>query len=300
MKASHVVFGLPDGRSVKVASGGLIGRGQSMALRLEHEAVSDAHALIRQSGDRLQMLALRRWFMVGEERLGQVNLEPGQRISLTDEVVLEVLEVYVGEEELVLLGVREAPWRLAAPVNALILEEGEVVALPQFHPSASAMVWREEGAWHCRVGDGPPQCVEPGLFVELGGHRVAFVAQEAAGGRTTHGQASGEPPLRIVARQDTVHLHPSGRPSLVLVGISSRIVSELAELGTIVPWRVVARLVWPGQEDERLLRQNWDRNLRSLRGKLRRAGIREDLVRPDGKGNVELFLLPDDHLIDET
>jgi hypothetical protein len=48
------------------------------------------------------------------------------------------------------------------------------------------------------------------------------------------------------------------------------------------------------------LRRRWDVHLGRLRAKLREARIREDLVRPDGRGNLELVLAPRDVVEDQA
>ena len=46
--------------------------------------------------------------------------------------------------------------------------------------------------------------------------------------------------------------------------------------------------------------RTWDRALRRLRRGLDEASVREDLVRVDGHGNIELLLLSGDGVVDET
>ena len=63
----------------------------------------------------------------------------------------------------------------------------------------------------------------------------------------------------------------------------------------------MAPQLWPAHSCDRIQRRrSWDSLIRRLRIKLREAGIREELVRNDGHGNVELFLLPADLIVDET
>jgi predicted ATPase/tetratricopeptide (TPR) repeat protein len=105
--------------------------------------------------------------------------------------------------------------------------------------------------------------------------------------------------LRIVVRYDTVHIHrPSDPAPLVLAGIYARLVSELASMGGLAPWLVVAREIWRELADEAQLRVRWDKALSRLRRVLQEAGVRPDLVRPDGRGNVELVLHSGDSVVE--
>jgi hypothetical protein len=262
--------------------------------------VSEAHALVSLRGRDLKLLALRRWFEVGGQRLSELVLAEGQRIVLAPEIELEVEEVHVASRILALSGVEPDPCELSAGVHSLVAGEGELVVEPRYEPDALAHISSSTDGWVLRTADGTTRDLAVGDRFEVGGYEVTVVAVDVRGASsksTLHAPVTS-PPLRIVARHDTVHLHPDGRPSVVVTGIGARIISELAAFGCPVQWSMVAHEIWD-QTDERVLRQNWDRNMRSLRARLRSLGIRDDLVRPDGHGNTELFLLPDDELVDE-
>ena len=76
--------------------------------------------------------------------------------------------------------------------------------------------------------------------------------------------------------------------------------SEVVAFDGPVPWEVLAKELWPGEDDRNLLRRKLDVNLSRLRKKLRDARIRPDLVRSDGFGHVELFLHDGDRVEDRT
>lgn len=95
-------------------------------------------------------------------------------------------------------------------------------------------------------------------------------------------------PLRIVNRFDTVTIHRAGQPPLVLAGQLARMLAELISMGGLADWSTVAREVWPEERDPNLLRRKWDVSLARIRQKLRDAGVRGDLLRPDGMGRLEL------------
>src|SRR5262245_43937798 len=85
-----VRFRLPDGRTAHVSAGGLIGRASTAELRIDSPEVSEAHAFISMRGRHLQMLSLRRWVILDGERKSSLVLAPGQRIRLSQTVVLDV------------------------------------------------------------------------------------------------------------------------------------------------------------------------------------------------------------------
>ena len=107
-------------------------------------------------------------------------------------------------------------------------------------------------------------------------------------------------PLTIVASYDTVHVRREGLPVLALDGISARIVSELVALAGPASWELLAREIWRHEDDRTQLRRKWDVNLARLRRKLRAVGIRTDLLRAGGTGQIELLLYEGDTVDDRT
>ena len=105
--------------------------------------------------------------------------------------------------------------------------------------------------------------------------------------------------LTVVNRGTTVHIQRPRRPVLAVDGLQANILSELAAMQAPAPWELVAGEIWGRREPGRH-RMSWDRALRRLRLRLREGGVREDLVRTDGKGNVELYLYPGDKVVDES
>ena len=297
---SFVQMKLPNGRSVRLSPGALIGRSSSAEVQFSDPGVSEAHAMVSLRGRQLKLLALRRWFEVEGRRCSELVLAPGQRIQLAPEVGLVVEAVAVAPRVLALAGAEPDPCELSASVHS-VLEAGDGIRIESgFVPEALAHVSSTTDGWVLRQRDGETLDLRPGTTCLVAGHTLSVVLVEVNSGHTTTPTPTATRPLRIVARVDTVHLHPEGAAPVVLTGIAAQIVSELVLLGGgPVSWDVVAREIWI-QDDERLLRQNWDRNMRHLRSRLRSFGIRDDLVRPDGKGHTELFLLPGDEVVDET
>ena len=213
-------------------------------------------------------------------------------------MVLEVEEILVASRILALTGLDPNPYELSAAVHSILRRDDTLVAESRYVPDALAHVSSSTDGWVVRMADGTATDIVAGSRWEIDGVTITAVTVDVGVGKSTQGAPPSTPPLRIVARHDTVHVTPAGGETVVVSGIAARIISELAAFGTPVPWTMVAHEIWR-QADERLLRQNWDRNMRTLRARLRAIGVRDDLVRPDGHGNTELFLLPDDELVDE-
>ena len=99
---------------------------------------------------------------------------------------------------------------------------------------------------------------------------------------------------------ETAQVQAGDSPPVTFAGVHARILSELALLGGPAGWEVVAREVWPDEEDAWVLRKRWDVNLGRIRGRLREGGVRTDLVRAAGTGQVELVLRRGDVLEDRA
>lgn len=97
------------------------------------------------------------------------------------------------------------------------------------------------------------------------------------------------PALNLVAKYDTVQIH---QPVFIVSGEPARLVSELAQYPAPVGWKVVASELWPTLETNQI-RRKWDKTLARLRGKLREATSRPDLVRSTG-GQISLVTLQED------
>lgn len=281
-------------------AGGIIGRLSTAALRLDDPLVSEAHALVSLRGAHMKLLSLRGWLEVDGARQPDVVLQPGQRVALAQGMALEVVRVVVPDHVIAMVGLGPQPEELSASVYSVLVPAppGLPELKPGFQSNASAYVFSATDGWRIRVRNQPPEDVRAGGRWLVDGVEVVAVAVplSTAGARDTVYAGGGRiyPPLHVTARFETVHIVPEGHPTVVLTGVPARIVSELCALAAPAPWDVVAGEIWKDEADRHLMRQNWDRNLRSLRARLRHHALRDDLVRPDGRGNVELFLLPGD------
>lgn len=291
METPHVILRLPDGTTATVPPGGIVGRHPTAACRISDPGVGEAHALVSLRGRELRLLALRGRLAVDGRAADDLVLVPGLSIALADGVAIVVTTVVLPGEVLALRFGDGPSVELTAPMYSVT--GGGLV--PRYTSDASARVWHDDGGWWIQVGAEPREGVRAGSVWSIDGVALSAVHVAPNDGPSTVNPPRRDP-LTIVVRTTSVHLLREGRDPVVVDGIPARALTELALIGAPVGWEVVAREVWPRGPD----RENWDRTLRRLRATLRAGGIRENLVRSDGHGNVELLLLPGDELIDQA
>lgn len=280
---------------VVVAPGGFIGRLQTAALRIPDPRVPEAAGLVSLRGRELHLLALRGELSVEGVPEDDVVLEAGLVVRVAGAVDIEVVAVDLPERVLALRfpgQVRE----LCASVYSLILEP-QPDLVPSFVEGAPARVWSTAEGWSIDVGSGA-ESVRAGRSWDVAGIRIDAV-EVALGEAATAPTVAGQEPLTIVARTTSVHIQRSRRPPVTVDGLPGQLLSELAMIKSAVAWEVIAGELW-GRRDPSRHRMSWDRALRRLRMQLREAGVRDDLVRADGRGNVECFLYPGDRVVDEA
>lgn len=291
-----------DGRSRTwdLAPGAIIGRSPGAALRVHDPEVSEAHALVSLRGRTLQLLRLRGPLSVDGEDLGEVELAPGTAVQLSPTTTLVVDHVELPTTILALEGPEGERQELAADSYSLYVADG-LDLVPGLREHAMARIWNDGEGWQVEFAHGR-RAVAAGDRWFVGGVEVRVVELPVARAATRSTQG-GRSELTLVARHTSCHIQRRRRRTVVVDGQPGRVLSELVAMRAPVGWTTLAADLWP-QADPRLdrdrLRRRWDRVLRRLRLKLREAGVREDLVRPDGQGNVELVLLPGDRLIDES
>ncbi|MFT5432024.1 MAG: hypothetical protein ACI9OJ_002722 [Myxococcota bacterium] len=307
MRAS-VTLKAPDDRTVELSHGDLIGRLQTAALHIADPRVSEAHAMISLRGSALHLLALRGRFTVHGKPLARVKLLAGMEVHLADGLVLSVESVVLPPS---VLAVRVAGMQETVISGVCSLFGTAHPELkPGFHPSALAHLWMEADSVLVRQSDAPDLAIFPGGEADVGSVHLKVVEMglQAAGEYVTCALGGIGTPLEVVTRYDTVHIYRENRPAFRLSGISARIVSELVSYDAPASWATVAAELWPQDAvnmkisvaAEATIRARWDVNLGRLRKKLKAAGIRPDLVRSDGTGNVELSLEKHDVLRDES
>lgn len=298
---AYVRFRLPDGSLYDLGGGDIIGRTWSAALPLNDFAVSEAHALVSLRGACFKLLALRGRFAIAGQVVTEVELTPGLEVQLTRDLTLTVADVVLPDEVLALEGDGLACQVLLGVCHLKVEPRPELA--PGFSPQAAAHFWSDGLRWMMRLhAQREVNEVGVGDTFQVGGARFTFTAMQlhAANQAATLGPGGVGAPLTLVVRYDTVHLHREGELPVLVDGISARIISELAIVKVPLGWEALAKEIWGDEDDVAVLRGRWDMALTRLRRKLRSQRIRPDLVRADGTGNYELFLLKGDTVDDQT
>lgn len=297
---ANVTVQLSTGEARELGPGDVMGRGWTAALSLRDPFISEAHALVSLRDGALMLVGLCGRFVVEGRNLAEVTLHPGQVVALSENTSIKVLEVQLPEALLALehpdFGIRV----LSGVMSVVAGPPADV--LPGDARDAAAIVWGDGLDWFLRAHGAEDRALSPGDIVEVGGLSVtvALVPARDDGNRTASGAGRIGQPMSIIARYDSVHLHLGDQHALVLDGLVARIVSDLAVAAVPMAWTTLAAELWPDEDDPAAQRRNWDGALARLRRKLRDAGLRQDLVRPDYRGNFELVLHPGDVVHDET
>jgi hypothetical protein len=296
---AYARFLLPDGSSVELGHGDVIGRLWSAALQLNDARISEAHALISLRGDALMLLALRGRLAVAGKQSSSVTLVPGLQVHLARDLALQVAEVELPTRVLALEGDGLPRQVLNGVCSLRTNPRPELV--PRYQSGAAAHIWSDGDQWRVRTPEGELE-VQPDTTFAVNGRTFRAVAVDLATANATATRVRGtlQAPLRVVAQYDTVHVLRQDEAGLALSGLGARVISELVAFDGPVGWQVLAREIWPDEEDAPALRRKLDVTLARLRKKLRLAGVRTDLVRADGFGHFELFLYDGDHVEDRT
>ena len=280
---------LPSGAEVELSPGDMIGRLAHAALSIADPSVSEAHALVSLRAGRLMLLALRRRFEVDGQSRDEVVLEPGLEIGLGASVRLLVLEVALPES---VLGVR-LPGLPAIPLPPVISLFAE--RLPRtklgYDARADIVLFTDGPRFFASTPGDPAREVSVGAVLEARDTRFELVAVpirdvEALDTAVETARA----PCMWTLNFDIVKVLRGGEELLSLTGHTARVVSELAPHDQPVPWESIARAIWRDDADVHTLRRRWDMALGRMRHKLREAHLPTDIVRVDGRGNVELQL----------
>ena len=293
-----VRFGLPDGREAVAGHGDILGRVWSASVQLNDGRVSEAHALVSLRGRELRLLSLRGRFAVNGKTVGQVPLETGQTIFLAPGLAIEVLEVQLPESVLALEG--EGIPRVVLSGVATVLAGPPVSVQSRYLPEGQAHIWSTGKGWILRQPQRRAREVGPGDTFEVSDRqlRLVDVPLEHAGGTPTWVGGGVDSPMRIVSHFDSIELHRPGTPVATLSGIAARILAELIAIGGPTSWEAVAREVWSDDMERSDLRRRWDVALMRLRRKLSDLAVRDDLIRSDGTGNLQLVLREHDSVED--
>ncbi len=296
MRTSVVVQG-PDGQAVELVPGDFLGRSAGAALRLDDGRVSEAHAMVSLREGQLQLIPLRGGLAVAGEPVSHVVLTPGTHIELALGVSVAVGEVYLPTE---VLGVEaDGLPRQMVPAVASLLVEPRLRLVSGWREDAVAQLWSTGDGFRLRLG-GETRQLSPGDSCPLHGRTIRFVAIPLgeAGPRTTRRHGDFGDPLHLVARFDSVQVFREGRAPVVFAGMQARLLSELVSIDGPVAWTALSAELWPDEDDAAVRRGRLDALLMRLRRRLRATGVRNDLVRTDGAGTVELLRYPADRVED--
>lgn len=296
----HVRVRFGDERDVELGHGDLVGRLPGAALSVDDCRVSEAHAMVSLRGQSLVLLSLRRRVLVGGKPVSEVELRPHLRVELVEGLGFVVEEVVLPSA---VLGV-SIDGNTPEPLRGVCsVADDPPRVLAGVVAGARAHIWNADGRWRVQTQGGALLPVASGTHLDLEGIAVSFVELPIvqAGVEATRAGTQHSEPLEVIARFDTVHIGPVGAPPAVsLSGVAARMVSAMLSVGQPISWHVLAVEIWSGDDDRMSLRRRWDVNLSRLRGKLRDARVRSDLIRADGLGNFELLRYPGDVWRDES
>ncbi len=289
MSGPAVVFQRLDGALVTVRPGGILGRLPGAALRLSGPAISEVHAYVSLRGAALRLLALRCPVHVDGHAVEDVELEPGQVVALSPEVVLQVDDVVLPPEVLTVLDLGPDPVVVPGPEASLVL--APALELVEGHaPDAQAWLWEEDDGWRVQRRDAAPLAVARGMRLSFDGRNVVLDLRPLGRLHNVTRRPS-RPGLRItLARHETDVAGPHGE-RLRLTGRLHDLVRELRLYDEPTHWEEIALEIWG---EDAALREGFKRLTRRLRNKLQQAGLRDDLVTSDGDGRWRLLLAPED------
>lgn len=291
----HVVT--DSGTDCTLFHGDIIGRLWSADLMLSDPRISEFHAMVSSRNGQLWLLPLRGCIRVGGVDVDRHPLATGDRIELGEGGVMEVTRVVPPSSALRVRADGLDATLCTGVVSVFGGASPRIVA--GWHVDAPCRLWPDGLSWRRSTPDGPVLICGPSEWT-VDGVRFHALVVSAPGTSFTDESHYSSASLRIVARFDSVHLHPSnGDVPCVIAGRSARLLSEIVAAQSPVHWRDIARFLWPDMEDSEL-RRRWDVELARLRRTFRDAGVRADLVAADGRGQVSLNLGPHDEVVDET
>ena len=290
-----VRFRLPNGHETSVRSGGIIGRSPRAELTIADGRVSEAHALVSLRGDDLLLLGLRGRFSTGGAPLSRVALRVGQDITLFRGFSLRVVDLVLPSHALGIWSEELGEMVLSGVTSVVTGAQPQVVR--GWRQDAEVVFWNQEARWWVRARNGSDQPVEVGQMQLPSGASLEVRSLDigAAALSATRLNGSLTETLRIVARYDLAEFHRPNREVVSISGRMGRIICELVAFGVPVPWSILAMEIW-GERPPHRLRNNLDQNLLRLRQRLRKEGIREDIVYPTGTGCIALRLLDGDQV----
>lgn len=265
--------------------------------------VSEAHALVSLRHRELRLLALRGPLAIEGQEVDSVKLEHGLVVELADGLTMTVEQVELPSHVLMLVGVVNGPSPLWASMYSLSVVAEAVHLIAGYVPEAAGHLWYSGARlWICLRGQ-PAEPLQGGARWTVEGCGLKVFEVPLAGASDTIDESRHRPTpkgcLVLVAHYTSVHVQRDAGTA-VITGRPANLVSELVRFDRKpVPWELVARQIW-GDRDRELLRDSFDTTRARLRRQLRDLSVRDDLVKLDGAGNVELVLYPGDRTVDRT
>ncbi len=263
--------------------------------------VSEAHALVSLRGRSLKLLALRGLVLVEGTEVDSVTLEPGLHVELAEGLPLKVRSVSVPTHALMLCGTAPGAVELSATIYSIVAESGGLRTVIGFIEGVPAHLWYSGTGLWIRISGKEAEPVYPGAKWTVLGCSLQIIQVPLQGTPDTWTDNSYvRNGLVVIARYTTVHVQRAS-VTAVIVGKPANLISELIRFGGIpVAWEMLSRQIWGKSIDRLALRKNFDSTIARLRSQLRELEIRDDLVRLDGAGNVEIVLYPGDRMVDQT
>jgi hypothetical protein len=207
--AAHVVFQRLDGTVVSVPAGGVLGRLPGAALRVEGPAISEVHAYVSLRGAAMHLLALRGPLEVDGQSVTDVELEPGQVVALSPQVVLQVDDVVLPPEVLVVLDLGPDPVVVPGPEASVCLTPAPAV-VPGHASDAVAWLWEAEGGWQVQRSGETAVPVTSGMKLSFGGRHIVL-SQRPLGRHHNMTRRPSAPGLHLtIDRHETAVAGPRG------------------------------------------------------------------------------------------
>lgn len=295
-------------KPVVLGPGALIGRHGLCALRVDDPRLSEVHAVLRQRGRRMHLAAIGGVLRVGGAPIRDLQLRPGLRVQLLPGVILEVLTV-ARPAEVLALQVGDLPPQELVDGCYSVLRSPVVDLVPGQLAGALAQVIDSGDSWRVLLPGGEAPVLRPGKTFQVRRvpiHALTLPTRSNRAWASVPGQWRADPlALRFEAQSEVVHIERATRHDLALTGRSAELLRALHGAGGTLTPAALAQALWPAEEARfvvapQAVRRRLARAVEELRTVLRSHGVRDDLVRDDGVGNVELYLLAQDGLRDPS
>lgn len=282
-----------------LVAGGIIGRAATMHMRINHPAISEAHALLSLRGGNFYLLALRGGLAASGQSVTELKLAVDCEVQLTSDITVKVVELNLPDYALGIEVVNGHIIPLMAEVSSL-MPGSSLVLMPGWNQDAMGWIFSSGAGWTLMERGRVGVDLQAGQHHMVGGLWFSVVSLPASGMQvsTTEHQGRVFPAMAILFNETEVRIDVPGRPPVDINGVLGRILAELARFGKRVPWTAVFEAAFeePPWPDIALARKRWDSSVFRIRARLRDERLRVDLLYVDGQGNVELRLYPGDTL----